>query len=249
VEPQLRLTLPTLTSAHLAAIGKSPAGLRAIALLQVGEAEMAAAELRQIAPRDNRLLREALMVLSDRAGLAETTMRLGNLVAAPDGAAYDAALYPMPSWQPRGGFQLVRARFDDITDISRDVLLDPARNLDIGQRYLGELMTMPAVGDNLFYLAAAFNAGPGNLVKWRRQFRDIKDPLLFIESVPFAETRDYFEKVLANYWIYRMRLGQDTASLDQVAAGQWPTYTPVEGRPVLQAATLQSVSFDDNAEN
>ena len=42
------------------------------------------------------------------------------------------------------------------------------------------------------------------------------DPLLFIESLPSLETRLFIERVLANFWIYRERLGQDTPSLDAV---------------------------------
>ena len=36
---------------------------------------------------------------------------------------------------------------------------------------------------------------------------------------------------MANFWIYRLRLGQETASLTAVADGKWPTYTAVEARP------------------
>jgi hypothetical protein len=35
--------------------------------------------------------------------------------------------------------------------------------------------------------------------------------------------------VLANYWIYQMRLGQPTPSLDQIASHDWPRYTPQDG--------------------
>ena len=97
----------------------------------------------------------------------------------------------------------------------------------------------PEVGNNLFLLAAAYNAGPGTLNKWRRSLDDVNDPLLFIESLPYAETRDYVEKVLANYWIYRMRLGQPSPSLDAVAAGGWPVYMPKDIRPTQVAQNAQ----------
>jgi hypothetical protein len=41
--------------------------------------------------------------------------------------------------------------------------------------------------------------------------------MLFIESIPSGETRAFVERVMVNYWIYRMRMGQDTASLDTIA--------------------------------
>ena len=272
----LRWTMPKLTGAHLRELAEWPAGARAIGLLQIGQKELAEAELRRIHPRGNRLAEEALVVLADRAGLPTLALRLGNAVAAPDGAPYTAALYPLPYWAPRDGFTVDRAlvfavmrqesRFDprlvssagatglmqimpataqhvqqrnpdiDGEDTERAALFDPATNMELGQRYLAELLSMPDTGGNLFYVAAAYNAGPGNLNRWRREMADIDDPLLFIESLPFGETRHYVEKVLANFWMYRLRLGQETGSLDAVAAGGWPVYMAVDARPTTQVA-------------
>jgi hypothetical protein len=52
--------------------------------------------------------------------------------------------------------------------------------------------------------------------------------LLFIESLPSRETRSFVKRVLANFWIYRERLGQDSLSLDQMAAGLWPYYLSLD---------------------
>ncbi|SMF86359.1 Soluble lytic murein transglycosylase [Azospirillum oryzae] len=262
---------PELTGRQLAAMAAKPAGSRAIALLQAGQRELAGMELQRIDPNGDQLVEQAMVALTDRAGVASLSLRLGNAVAGPDGAPYAAALYPLPHWKPRDGFALDRAlvfavmrqesRFDprlvssagatglmqilpstaqhvrernaDIgsDDASRDALFDPSRNMELGQRYLSELLGMPDIDGNLFLAAAAYNAGPGNLARWRRELSDITDPLLFIESLSFGETRDYVEKVMANFWIYRLRLGQETASLTAVADGKWPTYTAVEARP------------------
>ena len=262
---------PELTGRQLAAVAAKPAGARAIALLQAGQRELAGMELQRIDPQGDQLVEQAMVALTDRAGVASLSLRLGHAVAGPDGAPYAAALYPLPHWKPRDGFALDRAlvfavmrqesRFDprlvssagatglmqilpstaqhvrernaDIgsDDASRDALFDPSRNMELGQRYLSELLGMPDIDGNLFLAAAAYNAGPGNLARWRRDLSDITDPLLFIESLSFGETRDYVEKVMANFWIYRLRLGQETASLTAVADGKWPTYTAVEARP------------------
>ncbi|WP_223677555.1 lytic transglycosylase domain-containing protein [Azospirillum agricola] len=133
--------------------------------------------------------------------------------------------------------QHVQERNADIgsADTDRAALFDPARNMELGQRYLAELLAMPDIGGNLFLAAAAYNAGPGTLGRWRRDLSEVTDPLLFIESLPFAETRDYVEKVMANFWIYRLRLGQETATLDAVAAGKWPVYSPADSRPTQVA--------------
>ena len=112
-------------------------------------------------------------------------------------------------------------------------LYNPQLNLDLGQRYLELLMGDNIVRGNLFMLAAAYNGGPGNLNKWVRQTNFADDPLLFIESIPARETRLFIEHVLSNFWIYRLRLGQDVPSLDAVAAGHWPFYSALDGSSPL----------------
>jgi len=135
----------------------------------------------------------------------------------------------------RGLMQLMpsTARFISERDERRQgkkALLDPSFNLKLGQRYLQHLMDAPIVGENLFFLATAYNGGPGNLITWRNKAKFGNDPLLFIESLASRETRHYIERVVTNLWIYRMRLDQNTPSLDAVVAGQWPTYMALETR-------------------
>ncbi len=103
-------------------------------------------------------------------------------------------------------------------------LFDPDLNLSLGQRYIELLIGDPNIEADLFRLAAAYNAGPGNLRSWERAAKHGGDPLLFIESLPSRETRQFVERILTNLWLYRNRLGQDTPSLDDIVAGRWPTY-------------------------
>jgi soluble lytic murein transglycosylase-like protein len=107
----------------------------------------------------------------------------------------------------------------------RHKLFAPAYNIDLGQRYLQTLLQMPMIKGNLMYLAAAYNAGPGNLQKWLRANPDVSaDPLLFIETIPLSETRNFVERVMTNYWIYRTRIGQPDTSVTQAMTGGWPVY-------------------------
>lgn len=109
-------------------------------------------------------------------------------------------------------------------------LRDPQTNLELGQRYIEKLLYQDHVDTELFSLVVAYNAGPGNLKRWKRELADMQDdPLLFIESIPMGETRAYVERVMSNYWIYRMRMNQPVPSLDAVAEGQWAQYVPVDG--------------------
>jgi soluble lytic murein transglycosylase-like protein len=100
----------------------------------------------------------------------------------------------------------------------------PESNIALGEKYLKMLLADENVAGDLFRLAAAWNAGPGNLGRWQRASRASEDPLLFIETIPSGETRAFIEHVLANFWIYRHRLGQPSPSLDALAEGRWPGY-------------------------
>ncbi len=105
-------------------------------------------------------------------------------------------------------------------------LYDPSYNLDLGQTYVQHLISTAAQGD-LFNMALAYNGGPGNLRRWKRDVA-LDDPLLFIESIPNTESRDFVEHVLTNYWVYNARLGQPALTRDKVAAGALPLYEALD---------------------
>jgi len=119
---------------------------------------------------------------------------------------------------------------------SRNKLYDPALNMMLGQKYLRYLIHREGVEGNLFMMAVAYNGGPGNLAKWkRRSLPYSNDPLMFIESIPARETRDFVERVLSNLWMYRERLGQAAPSLDAIAAGELPLYKALDQSKVAEA--------------
>ena len=97
-------------------------------------------------------------------------------------------------------------------------LRDPAFNLRLGQDYVARLLT--AVNGDLLHAVAAYNAGPGVILKTLGQLGKNADSLLAIESMPGAQTRDYVQKVVAGYWIYRNIFGQDSPTLDAAASGK-----------------------------
>ncbi len=106
----------------------------------------------------------------------------------------------------------------------RALLKHPEVSLDLGQKYVEELLNSSLIGQDLFSLAIAYNAGPGRLAKWKAERADITDPLLFIETIPYAETRTYVERVMANYWIYRMKFDQPNDSMIALTEGKWARY-------------------------
>ncbi|PCI48273.1 MAG: transglycosylase, partial [Alphaproteobacteria bacterium] len=107
---------------------------------------------------------------------------------------------------------------------SRIKLDDPRYNMALGQQYVKSMLGKEFANGNLFKTLTAYNAGPGNLRKWQRKINFQDDPLLFIETIPARETRNYIERVISNYWIYQMRMEQPVRSLDMVAIGGWPMY-------------------------
>lgn len=102
-------------------------------------------------------------------------------------------------------------------------LFDPATNMTMGQKYVRVLSGQPMIGNNLMLLLAAYNGGPGNLSRWL-DGQDKADPLLFMESLPMRETRDYVQQVLLHYWMYRSRLAEPEDSAMKLAKGEWPRY-------------------------
>lgn len=86
-----------------------------------------------------------------------------------------------------------------ISGFSVDQLYEIGVNVDFGCWYIREMLKK-FNGDQ--YLAvAAYNGGPGNVGKWKKQY-DTSDADLFAESIPRTETRDYVTKVMHNWYVY-----------------------------------------------
>ncbi len=121
------------------------------------------------------------------------------------------------------------ASLSDIRYGGRGDLRDPVKNLTIGQAYIEKLLREEPSRRSLVHLALAYNAGLARLKRWQRRLERFEDdPLLYLESVPVAESRLYVKKILANLWAYRIRLGQDTPSLEALATNRWPEYVPLD---------------------
>ncbi len=105
----------------------------------------------------------------------------------------------------------------------------PTVNLEYGQSYLERLRDMPATGGLLPKVIAAYNAGPTPVARWNNEIRDNGDPLLFIESIPYWETRGYVSIILRNYWIYEMRQNKKSGSMNGLAQYLWPRFPNENG--------------------
>jgi soluble lytic murein transglycosylase-like protein len=245
-----------------ALLAETAQGLRALALLQIGQTERAEAELRRLAPSApaNPALARALLVVTSQSGMAELAMRIAPLVESRDGRPRDYARFPLPHWRPDAtvadpalviAMARVESNFDaaavsragargimqimpltasylagrpELAGRQRHRLHDTELNLEIGSRYIAYLARHPEVNGDLLRLITAYNAGPGNVARWNGSMFYGNDPLMFLETIPFHETRAHVQRVLAFSWIYASRLGRPAPSLDALAAGRWPRY-------------------------
>lgn len=103
-------------------------------------------------------------------------------------------------------------------------LTSPSTNMEYGQSYIEQLRDMAQTGGLLPKVIAAYNAGPAPLDRWNTNAAAGKDPLLYIESIPYWETRGYVTIVLRNYWMYQQQAGQQTVSRSALVQGIWPKF-------------------------
>ncbi|MBE9170340.1 transglycosylase SLT domain-containing protein [Pleurocapsales cyanobacterium LEGE 06147] len=80
-------------------------------------------------------------------------------------------------------------------------LTKPDDNINIGSWYLAYLHDRQQYNTNSLLAIASYNAGMGNVNRWMKTY-SIDDPDLFVEKIPFPETKDYVEGVFSNYWNY-----------------------------------------------
>ncbi|HEX8553410.1 MAG TPA: lytic transglycosylase domain-containing protein, partial [Sphingomonas sp.] len=144
---------------------------------------------------------------------------------------------------PAGAFGLMQIMPAAATDfgreqgtaIDKDALGKPATNMDIGQRHLERLRDTGTTGGLLLKVIAAYNAGLKPVGEWNAGVRDGGDPLLYIESIPYWETRGYVTTVLRNYWMYEAK-GAKPASPSRaaLAQGMWPRFPGLPGATAVR---------------
>jgi soluble lytic murein transglycosylase len=89
---------------------------------------------------------------------------------------------------------------------TRQLVSEPAHNATLGAAYLAKMVE--EFGPSVALVAAGYNAGPGRPRKWITEFGDPRsgDPVDWVETIPFTETRTYVMRVTESLVIYRQRL-------------------------------------------
>ena len=95
-------------------------------------------------------------------------------------------------------------RYDIPLTNTHHAVLDPARNIALGTAYLSQLYGQ--FQGNRVLASAAYNAGPGRVRQWTRGMPAMPSDI-WIETIPFDETRNYVQSVLTYGVIYGEKLG------------------------------------------
>ena len=244
----------------------------AVSLNEIGQTKLADEALRHQAKIGDARQHSNLAQLAGSLNLASTQFWMGHYGPSRDQSSA-MARYPMPNWEPTGGWRvppaliyahalqessfktdvispagargLMQVRPGTAGDVARargigfaaSELDRPSVNLEYGQSYLEKLRDMPATGGLLPKVIAAYNAGPTPVTRWNTEVRDNGDPLLFIESIPYWETRGYVAIILRNYWIYEMRENKASGSMNGLAQYLWPRFPDENGNVVARRAS------------
>jgi soluble lytic murein transglycosylase len=98
-------------------------------------------------------------------------------------------------------------------------LVTPEKNIALGSRYLDHLLGV--FDGNRILAAAAYNAGPARVKKWLNNEKGTQLPYdVWIETIPYKETRGYVQNVLSFSVIYAYRLGQETNFITSAEANR-----------------------------
>jgi soluble lytic murein transglycosylase-like protein len=106
---------------------------------------------------------------------------------------------------------------------TRAALTNPTYNLEYGQSFLEMMRGDPGTAGQLPRVIASYNAGPLPVARWAT-INDKGDPLLWIESIPYWETRYYVPAVLRNMWVYQGLNDEDRTTLRAMAEHKWPSF-------------------------
>ncbi len=98
-------------------------------------------------------------------------------------------------------------------------LLVAKKNIALGTAYMKQMQDK--FNGSHILATAAYNAGPGRSVKWSPK-KGCKDPDIWVEQIPFNETRGYVKRVIFYASIYDWRLGHEVIPLKQRMTAVYP---------------------------
>lgn len=94
------------------------------------------------------------------------------------------------------------AQWEGLKGFQAPSLFNPEINVKLGTRYLRYLHD--TFRGNSMFSVGGYNGGPGAMGRWVKSLPGAtSDPDLFVESIPYDQTRDYIKEVFSHYWNYQ----------------------------------------------
>lgn len=149
----------------------------------------------------------------------------------------------------RGLMQLMPATARMLAPVRKSKLFDPKTNIALGTLYLRKRLAQ--YNGDVELTLAAYNAGFARVDEWKRRY-PTDNRILFIDLIPFKETRDYVSSILRNYYWYTKLYGakvgahQESANEEtpngdrQTASADEPSVT---SNPASLPASIQGVDL------
>lgn len=165
-------------------------------------------------------------VIPDSANISGAGKALAYAIARQESAFNPAAISPANA---RGLLQILPGTAKGVAGrhglaySAARLTTDAAYNATLGAHYLGE--QIDDFGGSYILTFIAYNAGPRRVPQWIGRYGDprgksIDDVVDWIERIPFAETRDYVQRVMENYQVYKSRLGQTPDIVQDLRVGR-----------------------------
>ncbi|HXV28893.1 MAG TPA: lytic transglycosylase domain-containing protein, partial [Sinorhizobium sp.] len=169
-----------------------------------------------------------LGVIPSSANIDGAGKALAYAIARQESAFNPAAVSPANA---RGLLQLLPTTAKGVAGryglaYSKDRLTsDAGYNATLGAHYLGE--QIDSFGGSYILTFIAYNAGPRRVPQWIERYGDprggpIDEVVDWIERIPFEETRNYVQRVMENYQVYKSRLGQKADIVSDLRLGRGP---------------------------
>ncbi|MFZ1816059.1 MAG: lytic transglycosylase domain-containing protein [Rhizobiaceae bacterium] len=156
--------------------------------------------------------------IPQNARIGDTGRALAYAIARQESAFNVAAVSPANAkglLQLLPGTAKMMAKKTGVKYSSAKLTTDAAYNAQLGAAYLSE--QLDNFGNSYILTFAGYNAGPGRAREWIETYGDprsgkIEDVIDWVERIPFTETRNYVQRVMENYQIYKARISN--AKLD-----------------------------------
>lgn len=122
--------------------------------------------------------------------------------------------------------------------LSGDDIFNPNINTKLGAEYLNQMYQRFG---NIALASAAYNAGPGRVEQW--MVNDISDMPIWVEKIPFNETRKYVKHIAEYQQVYAKHLGKTIPTLTEIISHRPPAL------PILEFNFSNDVGNPVNADS